>query len=110
MGYPKEKRNRLFTKIFRKKGQNTNANGILLWVNDMAKKVTYDVKGVQLTAKEKGVYDKVMELGTVNYNEIAEACGLTPKAACATLARLERTHGLLRKNEPVRTVTYEVAE
>lgn len=76
----------------------------------MAKKVTYDVKGVQLTAKEKGVYDKVMELGTVNYNEIAEACGLTPKAACATLARLERTHGLLRKNEPVRTVTYEVAE
>ena len=66
----------------------------------MAKKVTYDVKGVQLTAKEKGV----------NYNEIAEACGLTPKAACATLARLERTHGLLRKNEPVRTVTYQIAE
>lgn len=76
----------------------------------MAKKVTFDVKGIQLTAKEKGVYDKVVELGTVDYKTIAEACELTPKAATATLARLEKTHGLLRKNEPVKVTTYEVAE
>ena len=29
--------------------------------------------------------------------------------AIATLARLEKTHGLLRKNEPVKVTTYEVA-
>lgn len=77
----------------------------------MAKvKELFEVKGVQLTTHEKNVYDKVSEMGMVNYDQIAEACGINKKSAIATLARLERTHGLLKKNEPVKTITYEVAD
>lgn len=77
----------------------------------MAKvKETFNVRGVELTAHEKAVYEKVAELGVVNYNQIAEACGVTAKSAIATLARLEKTHGLLKKNEPVKVTTYEVGE
>lgn len=77
----------------------------------MAKvKELFEVKGVQLTAHEKNVYDKVSEMGMVNYDQIAEACGINKKSAIATLARLERTHGLLKKNEPIKTITYEVAD
>ena len=77
----------------------------------MAKvKELFEVKGVQLTAHEKNVYDKVSEMGMVNYDQIAEACGINKKSTIATLARLERTHGLLKKNEPVKTITYEVAD
>lgn len=76
----------------------------------MAKaKETFKVRGVELTAHEKTVYDKVKELGTVDYNTIATATGIGAKSAIATLARLEKTHGLLKKNEPVRVTTYEVA-
>lgn len=76
----------------------------------MAKaKETFKVRGVELTAHEKNVYDKVKELGTVDYNAIAVATGIGTKSAIATLARLEKTHGLLRKNEPVKVATYEVA-
>lgn len=73
-------------------------------------KELFEVRGVNLTAHEKNVYEKVMELGTVDYTTIASACNVSAKSAIATLARLEKTHGLLRKNEPVRTTTYEVAE
>lgn len=77
----------------------------------MAKiKELFNVKGVELTAHEKAVYDKVNEMGVVGYGQIAEACGISPKSAIATLARLEKTHGLLRKNEPVKVTTYEVAD
>lgn len=72
-------------------------------------KETFKVRGVELTAHEKTVYDKVKELGTVDYNTIATATGIGAKSAIATLARLEKTHGLLKKNEPVRVTTYEVA-
>ena len=76
----------------------------------MAKaKETFKVRGVELTAHEKTVYDKVKELGTVDYNTIATATGIGAKSAIATLARLEKTHGLLKKNEPVRVTTYEIA-
>lgn len=76
----------------------------------MAKtKELFNVRGVELTAHEKAVYDKVAEMGVVNYNEIATACNVSTKSAIATLARLEKTHGLLRKNEPVRVTTYEIA-
>ena len=76
----------------------------------MAKaKETFKVRGVELTAHEKTVYEKVVELGKVDYNAIATATGISAKSAIATLARLEKTHGLLRKNEPIRVTTYEVA-
>jgi predicted transcriptional regulator len=78
-------------------------------VKTMAKEV-FNVKGVNLTAHEKAVYEKVAEKGAVNYNEIATDCNISVKSAIATLARLEKTHGLLKKNEPVKTVTYEVSE
>lgn len=75
----------------------------------MAKlKELFNVKGVSLTAHEKAVYDKVAELGTVNYNDVATGCGISVKSAIATLARLEKTHGLLVKNEPVKSVSYEI--
>ena len=77
----------------------------------MAKtKETFNVKGVELTAHEKNVYEKVVELGKVDYNQIATSCNVSPKSAIATLARLEKTHGLLKKNEPVKVTTYEIAE
>ena len=38
------------------------------------------------------------------------SCNVSPKSAIATLARLEKTHGLLKKNEPVKVTTYEIAE
>ena len=76
----------------------------------MAKaKETFKVRGVELTAHEKNVYDKVKEIGVVDYKAIATACEVSTKSAIATLARLEKTHGLLRKNEPVKVTTYEVA-
>lgn len=77
----------------------------------MAKaKELFEVRGVNLTAHEKNVYEKVKELGTVDYNRVATECGIGAKSAIATLARLEKTHGLLRKNEPVKVTTYEVAD
>lgn len=77
----------------------------------MAKtKELFNVKGVELTAHEKNVFEKVSELGTVDYGTIAKECSISPKSAIATLARLEKTHGLLKKNEPVKVTTYEVVE
>ena len=77
----------------------------------MAKaKELFNVRGVNLTAHEKNVYDKVKELGTADYNQVATACNVSAKSAIATLARLEKTHGLLRKNEPVKVTTYEIAD
>lgn len=77
----------------------------------MAKeKITFDVKGKVLTAHEKAVYDKVNEMGVVDYNDIANACEISTRSAIATLARLEKTHGLLVKNEPVKATSYEIAE
>lgn len=74
------------------------------------KKELFNVKGVELTKHEKNVYDKVIELGVVNYDQIAKACNISTKSAIATLARLEKTHGLLKKNEPVKVSTYELSE
>ena len=77
----------------------------------MAKiKETINVKGVELTQHEKAVYDFVTNNGKVNYNEVATGCNIGVKSAIATLARLEKTHGLLKKNEPVKVTTYELAE
>lgn len=76
----------------------------------MAKtKELFEVKGCKLTANEKAVYEKVVELGTVNYNEIATACSVNPKSACSTLARLAGVHGLLKTNKPVSVTTYEIS-
>lgn len=77
----------------------------------MAKqKEVFNVKGIDLTLHEKQVYDKVSELGKVDYNQIAESCNISTKSAIATLARLEKTHGLLKKNEPVKVTTYELSD
>ena len=77
----------------------------------MAKqKELFNVKGIDLTMHEKQVYDKVRELGKVDYNQIAESCNISTKSAIATLARLEKTHGLLKKNEPVKVTTYELSD
>lgn len=80
----------------------------------MAKaKELFNVKGHELTEHEKNVYEKVVELGrAVTYNDLINVCGggeSGKKSAIATLARLEKTHGLLRKNEPQKLTTYQVA-
>lgn len=79
----------------------------------MAKaKELFNVKGAMLTAHEKAVYEAVKEKGLVSYNDLIAVCGggeSGKKSAIATLARLEKTHGLLKKNEPVKVCTYEVA-
>lgn len=81
----------------------------------MAKeKVLFDVKGHKLTEHEKNVYNRVNELNkAVTYNDLVDVCGggeSGKKSAIATLARLEKTHGLLRKNEPQKLTTYEIAQ
>ena len=42
--------------------------------------------------------------------DVAKACDISTKSAIATLARLQKTHGLLKKNEPVKVTTYEVED
>ena len=74
------------------------------------KKELFNVKGRDLTLHEKQVFDKVSELGKVDYTDIATACNISTKSDIATLARLEKTHGLLKKNEPVKVTTYEALE
>ncbi len=68
------------------------------------------VKGVSLTLHEKKIYDLVVEKGVVNYKDIVDACDGNTKSAIATLARLNKTHGLLKKNEPVKLTTYEIVK
>lgn len=70
-------------------------------------KEKFNVQGRELTANEKAVYDFVKEKGNVNYKEVADGLNISPKSASSTLARLERTHGLLKKHEPVKATTYE---
>lgn len=72
------------------------------------KKETFMVKGKELTLHEKQVFEKVQELGKVDYDTIAKTCGISQKSAIATLARLNKTHGLLKKNEPIKVTTYEI--
>lgn len=79
-------------------------------VSIMAKKVRFEVEGRTLTENEKKVYEFVKENGAVDYKTVAEALGISGKSASSTLARLERTHGLLQKNEPVKAVSYEISE
>ena len=75
------------------------------------KKETFMVRGVEMTQHEKMVFEKVVELARpVSYKEIATACGISEKSACATLARLQATKGVLKKNEPIKVTTYEVLE
>lgn len=77
----------------------------------MAKtKELFEVKGKNLTANEKAVYDFVVANGVVNYKTVATELGITPKSASSTLARLQSTQGLLKKNAPVAVTTYEIAE
>lgn len=77
----------------------------------MAKKEIFMVSGVEMTQHEKQVFEKVVELARpVNYKEIATACEISEKSACATLARLQATKGVLRKNEPQKLTTYEIVE
>lgn len=75
------------------------------------KKELFNVKGVEMTAHEKIVFDKVVELARpVSYKEIAKECNISEKSACATLARLNATKGVLKKNEPIKVTTYEINE
>lgn len=77
----------------------------------MAKtKELFNVKGKNLTANEKAVYDFVVANGVTDYKAVAADLGITPKSASSTLARLQSTHGLLKKKAPIQVTTYEVAE
>lgn len=71
-------------------------------------KEKFNVMGRELTENEKKVYDFVQANGVVNYKEVAEKLEISAKSASSTLARLESTHGLLKKNAPVAVTTYEV--
>ncbi len=66
----------------------------------MAKVEKVKVNGKELTLKEKSVYEKVVELGKATANDLENQVGeLNIYAIRATLARLEKTQGLL-KAEP----------
>lgn len=71
-------------------------------------KERFNVEGKELTANEKAVYEFVKDNGVVDYKTVAEKLEISPKSASSTLARLQATHGLLKKNAPVVATTYEV--
>ena len=76
-------------------------------VRIMAKE-RFNVMGKELTANEKAVYEFVRDNGVVDYKMVAEKLNISPKSASSTLARLEATHSLLKKNAPKVATTYEV--
>lgn len=76
-------------------------------VKIMAKE-RFIVSGKELTANEKAVYEFVRDNGVVDYKMVAEKLNISPKSASSTLARLQATHSLLKKNAPVAVTTYEV--
>ena len=91
--------------IYRK---GTHDSQMSVRVNKMAKE-KFNVKGIELTANEKNVYEFVANAeGAVNYKDVAEALNISAKSASSTLARLQATHGLLKKNAPVVATTYEI--
>ena len=71
-------------------------------------KERFNVMGKELTANEKAVYEFVRDNGVVDYKMVAEKLNISPKSASSTLARLEATHSLLKKNAPKVATTYEV--
>lgn len=71
-------------------------------------KERFIVSGKELTANEKAVYEFVRDNGVVDYKMVAEKLNISPKSASSTLARLQATHSLLKKNAPVAVTTYEV--
>lgn len=74
------------------------------------KKELFEVRGVKLTAHEKDIYERVIALGKAcSYNDLITNES-EKKSVIATLARLEKTHGLLKKNEPIKVTTYEIKE
>lgn len=78
------------------------------WIK-MAKE-RFNVEGRELTANEKKVYEFVKDNGTVDYKTVADKLEISPKSASSTLARLEATHNLLKKNAPKVATTYEVED
>ena len=74
------------------------------------KKETVMVKGVELTLHEKKVFDYVSANGVVNYKQVAKDLEISEKSACSSLARLNATKGLLKKNEPIKLTTYELVK
>lgn len=77
-------------------------------------KMRFDVRGIQLTEKEKNIYDFVNEAGTVSANELAEKVNYSIHSIRATLARLSKTHGLMSEGarlEGSKAVkTYSISE
>lgn len=74
------------------------------------KKEKVVINGKNLTAHEKKVYDFVKENGQVDFTLVSNNLGISPKSATSTLARLEKTLGLLKKNEPIKRTTYELKD
>lgn len=64
----------------------------------MAKTNNVVVGGKTLTLKEKGALDKVTSLGKVSANDLVTP-DMNIYSARATLARLEKTHGLLKSSK-----------
>lgn len=71
-------------------------------------KERFNVMGKELTANEKAVYEFVRDNGVVDYKQVAEKLEISPKSASSTLARLQATHKLLKKNAPQVATTYEI--
>lgn len=81
----------------------------------MAKvKEIINVMGHELTAHENAIYKVLCDNAkAMSYADVMQAMGVgedAKKSIIATLARLEKTHGLLKKNEPIKVTTYEIAE
>ena len=65
----------------------------------MSKKVEkVIVEGVSLTPNEKKVYDLVQELGKATANQLVDKVGESIASVRSTLARLDKTHGLVKKS------------
>jgi len=80
----------------------------------MAKKMeNVMVNGKSLTVKEKAIYDKVASMGQVIANDLLTP-EITIQSVRATLARLEKTHNLLKGNKILKNdkpvMQYKVSE
>lgn len=65
----------------------------------MSKKVEkVIVEGVSLTPNEKKVFDLIQTLGKGTANDLVDSVGESVASVRSTLARLEKTHGLIKKS------------
>ena len=95
---------------------NPPEKGIDIMANKNEK--AFNIGSVTVKEKESIVYGILKESNKplsgrevfAILSEKGNEVGLTEKGVVSTLARLNTHHGLLKKHEPIKVTTYEVAE